>query len=101
MSVKTSVIMTTPDFGKRKSSSSPLETGTESPEIIKKDKIRDPVIEINTESVTNTPSGSITDQKMVTSEEKVKLNPFLMDEAMSSLIDVSQRFLDGASSRES
>lgn len=93
--------MTTPDFGKRKSSSSPLETGTESPEIIKKDKIRDPVIEINTESVTNTPSGSITDQKMVTSEEKVKLNPFLMDEAMSSLIDVSQRFLDGASSRES
>ena len=92
--------MTTPYFGKRKSSSSPLETGAESPEIIKKDKIRDPVIEINTESVTSTPSGSITDQKMVTSEEKVKLNPFLMDEAMSSLIDVSHRFLNGQSSRD-
>ena len=92
--------MTTPDFGKRKSSSSPLETGAESPEIIKKDKIRDPVIEINTESVTSTPSGSITDQKMVTSEEKVKLNPILMDEAMSSLIDVSHRFLNDPSSRQ-
>ena len=85
--------MTTPDFGKRKSSSSPLDTGAESPEIIKKDKIRDPVIEINAESMTSTPTtSSIADQKIgVTSEEKVKLNPFLMDEAMSSLIDVSHR----------
>ena len=85
--------MTTPDFGKRKSSSSPLDTGAESPEIIKKDKIRDPVIEINAESMTSTPTtSSIVDQKIgVTSEEKVKLNPFLMDEAMSSLIDVSHR----------
>ena len=84
--------MTTPDFGKRKSSSVPPETGAESPEIIKKDKIRDPVIEVNTESATSTPGGSITDPKTAANEEKVKLNPFLMDEAMSSLIDVSHRF---------
>ena len=84
--------MTTPDFGKRKSSSSPLDIGAESPEIIKKDKIRDPVIEINAESMSNTPtSSSIVDQKTGVSDEKVKLNPFLMDEAMSSLIDVSHR----------
>ena len=93
--------MTTPDFGKRKSSSSPLETGAESPQIIKKDKIRDPVIEINTDSVPGTPSGSMADKKLVTSEEKVKLNPFLMDEAMSSLIDVSHRYLNGPSFSES
>ena len=86
--------MTTPDFGKRKSTASPLDTAVESPEIIKKDKIRDPVIEINAESMASTPTNSrseIADQKVITNEDKVKLNPFLMDEAMSSLIDVSHR----------
>ena len=93
--VKTSVIMSTPDFGKQSKSPSTRPPIVDSPDIIiKKDKIRDPVIEVNENSLINSPpvtpesdSGKIPDLKIA---EKIRLNPFLMDEAVNSLVEISK-----------
>ena len=85
--------MSTPDFGKHIKAASSHPPVAESPDIIKKDKIRDPVIEINENSLPLTESSS--EAAAETTEDlkinqKVTLNPFLMDEAMTSLVEMSK-----------
>ena len=94
-SIKTSVIMSTPDFAKQIKTAPKESPAAESPDIIKPDRVRDPVIEVNENSLP-LPSAESSDHSTQTvtserdeaikSDKKVTLNPFIMDEAISSLM---------------
>ena len=91
--------MSTPDFAKQIKSASKESPAAESPDIIKPDRVRDPVIEVNENSLP-LPSAESSDHSTQTvtserdeaikSDKKVTLNPFIMDEAISSLMELSK-----------
>ena len=96
--VKTSVIMSTPEFNQRHKLSTPEKPKTDqSPEIVKKERIRDPVIEIvDNKKVENGSQKTPTKEEKPESSskrpsEKIRMNSFLMDEAVTSLLDMAKR----------
>ena len=98
--VKTSVIMSTPEFNQRHKLSTPEKPKTDqSPEIVKKERIRDPVIEIvdnkkveNGSQKTPTKKEDKPESSTKRPSEKIRMNSFLMDEAVTSLLDMAKRW---------
>ena len=107
--VKTSVIMSTPEFNQRHKSTPPeppkLEQTSESvicvnaprsPDIVKKETIRDPVTDLVEKKsppeneVKKTTPTKTEKNEVRRPQEKIRLNPFLMDEAVTTLLDMSK-----------
>ena len=106
--VKTSVIMSTPEFNQRHKSTPPEPPKHEktnesvigatlprSPDIVKKETIRDPVTDLVDKKsppendVEKTPT-KIEKNEVRRPQEKIRLNSFLMDEAVTTLLDMSR-----------
>ena len=107
--VKTSVIMSTPEFNQRHKSTPPEHppkseqtnesvicvNAPRSPDIVKKETIRDPVTDFvekksPPENEVEKTTTKIEKNEVRRPQEKIRLNSFLMDEAVTTLLDMSK-----------